>query len=316
MYWDLKDPSSSHLHHMFKQVMNLVSTSLSGPQSTIEDRLILASLVQERASQVVGILSESHWTSSCVITTAKFQSLCKGNDEAAAVMSYLSGCGRARYLSINKKDCIEGVKLSLVPAVVPATSSLDYDTLRLVWTLERLQHQLEVLNQRYENARKSALALVKSGSKQAAVGYLRHSKSISESRTKCVSFINRVDEVLGLIADAESTKKVNEAIQIGARAIKENGISMEEVQICLQELNEGASSQKQIDEALQLPPFSYLDMEDEEVEEEFKRLKEEIGEVKVHETVPKNASKAAQEETQELAQSLSKGLSKLTLEPA
>lgn len=87
-----------------------------------------------------------------------------------------------------------------------------------------------------------------------------------------------MEEVLSIIADAESTKKVkiifqavkssrfyvlvwcqsktfflcqvSEAIQIGTRAIKENKISIEEVQIHLQELDENIASQKQISEAL------------------------------------------------------------------
>lgn len=45
-------------------------------------------------------------------------------------------------------------------------------------------------------------------------------------------------------------KQVSEAIQIGARAIKENGIDVEEVERCLQELGDSIDSQKQVEEAL------------------------------------------------------------------
>lgn len=123
-----------------------------------------------------------------------------------------------------------------------------------------------------------ALASFKSGNKQAAFRQIRQSKLFSESRAKCTSLLERVEEVLSIIADAESTKKVkiifqavkssrfyvlvwcqsktfflcqvSEAIQIGTRAIKENKISIEEVQIHLQELDENIASQKQISEAL------------------------------------------------------------------
>lgn len=44
--------------------------------------------------------------------------------------------------------------------------------------------------------------------------------------------------------------QVSEAIQIGARAIKDNSISIEEVHAHLQELDESVASQKQVEEAL------------------------------------------------------------------
>ena len=37
----------------------------------------------------------------------KFQDICGGTREASAVLSYLSGCGKAQYLSISKKELIE-----------------------------------------------------------------------------------------------------------------------------------------------------------------------------------------------------------------
>lgn len=47
-----------------------------------------------------------------------------------------------------------------------------------------------------------------------------------------------------------SRLQVSEAIQIGARAIKENKISVEEVELCLQELDESIDSQKQLENVL------------------------------------------------------------------
>lgn len=37
----------------------------------------------------------------------KFQGICGGTIEASAVLSYLSGCGKAQYVSISKKELIE-----------------------------------------------------------------------------------------------------------------------------------------------------------------------------------------------------------------
>lgn len=57
--------------------------------------------------------------------------------------------------------------------------------------------------------------------------------------------------------------------------IKENKISIEEVQLCLEELDESIDSQKQVEKALE--PAPSLDMEDEDIEEEFRKLELEIG---------------------------------------
>lgn len=55
--------------------------------------------------------------------------------------------------------------------------------------------------------RKSALASLQSGNKKLALSYARELKLVTQSREKCSSLLNRVEEVLGVIADAESTKK-------------------------------------------------------------------------------------------------------------
>lgn len=41
-----------------------------------------------------------------------------------------------------------------------------------------------------------------------ALRYARELKLVTGSRDKCTMFLNRVEEVLSLIANAESTKKV------------------------------------------------------------------------------------------------------------
>lgn len=57
-------------------------------------------------------------------------------------------------------------------------------------------------------SRELALASLKSGSRNAALKHAREVKLASESREKCTSLLNRVEEVLRAIADAESSKKV------------------------------------------------------------------------------------------------------------
>lgn len=280
---DLMTSTSRRLYQVFKRVGHFIGMSKSShPQEILADHLILRPLLQERATEVIKLLSDSHWTSTCVITMAKFQSICEGSDEASIIQNYLSGCGKVRHLSIRKIDLIEGVKVSLVSTAVPNVSSLDYDSLYLIWTTEKLQQQLSVIDQRYEKARRSALGSLKSGNKPAAQRHIRLSKMISETRAKCTVLLNRVEEVLGVIENAESTKQVSEAIQIGARAIKENAISIEEVHVHLEELNESVASQKQVEDALESMPLQYTDIEDEDVEEEFKKLELELGDEIAH----------------------------------
>ena len=57
-------------------------------------------------------------------------------------------------------------------------------------------------------SRKTALAFLHSGNKKVALRHARELKLANESREKCATFLNRVEEVLSVIANAESTKKV------------------------------------------------------------------------------------------------------------
>ncbi|KAM7521363.1 hypothetical protein LguiA_011265 [Lonicera macranthoides] len=272
---DLVDPTSGRLSQVFKRVVYLVGLSRSSSSVDFtEDHLILSTLLKEKAFEVVKILSDNYWTSSCIITMKKFQELCGGSKEAYAVLSHLSASGKAKYLLINKKGSIEGVKISLTPGAVSDTMSLDYNVLHLTWTAEKLQQQLYVIDQRYERSRKLALASLRSGNKIIARRHASVLKLSSQSRGKCTALLNRVEEVLRVIDDTESSKEVSEAIQIGARAIKENKISLEEVQVCLQELDESIKSQKQIENVLAAGRGG---MDAEDIEDEFKKLELEVG---------------------------------------
>ncbi|KAE8703610.1 SNF7 family protein, putative isoform 2 [Hibiscus syriacus] len=208
--------------------------------------------------------------------------MCRGRKEAYAVLSYLSGCGKGRYFSTNKKDLIEGIKVSLSSAVVSGVSSLDFDTLHLIWTQEKLQQQLDVMDRRWEMSRQLALASLKSGNKKLALRHPREMKLGTENREKCNSLLNRVGE--------------------------ENKISVEEVQLCLEELDESIDSQKQVEKALALtvevsPP--YLDMDDEDIEEEFRKLELEFGSENLKDLNPETGVSDTAGSDQYLADALS-----------
>ncbi|KAI4301607.1 hypothetical protein L6164_034868 [Bauhinia variegata] len=310
---DLGDPTSSRVSQLFRKVRNLIIRSATTPEVISEDRLIITIMLKEKAAEVVKLLSESHWNSSCIITMKKFQDICGVPDEASAILRYMSGCGKAQYLSVHKKEFIEGVKISLSTAAVSSISNLDYDVLHLIWTTEKLQQQLDVIDRRYELSRKSALASLRSGNRKVALRYAREMKLATESREKCSSLLNRVEEVVGIISDAESTKKVSEAMQIGARAIKEHKINVEEVDLCLRDLQESIDLQKQVESSLEQTP-SYTDVEEEDIEEEFKKLELAVGkETQVPTLVSQTTTSTEGKETLEATEFINDALSNLKL---
>lgn len=314
---DLVDPTSGRLSQILRRVVHLVGLSRASTQVDImEDHLILLPVLKDKAAEVVKSISENHWTSSCIITMRKFQDICGGSKEASAILSYLSGCRKVQYLAINKGEFMEGVKVSLLPEAVSSITSLDCDVLHLMSTAEKLQQQLHVINQRWEMYRKLALASLQCGNKKVALKHARELKLSSESREKCTTLLNRVEEVLRVIADAESSKKVSEAIQIGARAMKDNRINVEEVQLCLEELEDAIDSQKQVDNVLE-STSSYTGIEDEDVEDEFKKLELEleVGSDSSQVCISKVGVKSVREEMedQKIAESISDALSNLSL---
>ncbi|KAG5514059.1 hypothetical protein RHGRI_035463 [Rhododendron griersonianum] len=332
---DLVDPSSARFSQIFRRVVQVMGLSRSLTLVDImEDHLILLPLLQVKAAEVVKTISENHWTSSCIITMRKFKDICGGSKEASTILSHLSGCRKVQYLVISKREFMEvlylcsdyrtlqstiaegtelrlGVKVSSTQEAVSSITSLDYDVLHLVSTVDKLQQQLDTINRRWETSRELALASLKSGSRNAALKHAREVKLASESREKCTSLLNRVEEVLRAIADAESSKKVTEAIQIGARAIKENRISVEEVQLRLQELEDSIDLQKQVDNALESTSL-FTGIDDADVEDEYKRLEMEVGS-HYSQVCSSAVGVKAKPEDQKTSEQLSDALSKLSL---
>lgn len=56
--------------------------------------------------------------------------------------------------------------------------------------------------------REKALTSLKSGNKVVALRHTRELKLASQSREKCTTLLNRVDEVIRALADADSSKQV------------------------------------------------------------------------------------------------------------
>ncbi|PIN20113.1 hypothetical protein CDL12_07210 [Handroanthus impetiginosus] len=269
-------PATAGLSHMFRRALNFFGASTGDTPVLAGDYYILAPLLEERALEVVKMLSENYWTTTCVITTRKFQDICQGSKEVLAILGYLSAHGKARLLTIERANPIEGVKVCLAPGAVSSASSMDYTVLHLTWTAEKLEHQLDVIRQRYQRSRNSALASLKAGNKTGALRHAKDLKLASQSRERYTALLDRVEEVLQVIADAESSKKVSEAIKSSTHAIRENQISVEEVELCLQEVAENIDSLKQFDNALE-STTAYVEIHDEDLEDDFNELQLEIG---------------------------------------
>ncbi|XP_078435970.1 SNF7 family protein isoform X4 [Wolffia australiana] len=174
------------------------------------------------------------------------------------------------------RELLQGVKVSLVGSSVPSHSTIDYEVLHLIWTMEKMQEQLDTIDRRWELSRKAALVASKSGNKSIALRHIRYTKVLSRDRERYTSLLDRVEEVLGIVNQAETTKKVSEAIQSGAQAIRKQQISIEQVHLCLQELDEIRASQNEVDETLGLASMECADMEDEWLEEDFNKLQSEV----------------------------------------
>ncbi|KAL5222040.1 hypothetical protein ABZP36_026753 [Zizania latifolia] len=307
---ELIDPTAGTLYQLVRRVSQMAVVS---KQTIVQDDIVVfKSLVEERAAEIVGPLRDSHWTSTCIVTISKFNTFFHGREDSHAALCYLTQCGKARYIMDRKQDSVEGVKFALMASQVSAISKLDYDTLHLIWTEEKLQQQLDVLDRRWEISRRRALVSFKSGDKQAAYRYVRQSKLFSESRKRCTPLLERVEEVISLIASAESTKKVNEAIKMSIQAMKEHNVSIEEVNGHLKEVDDLVATQRETDAALGSVTLQSTDCEG-NIEEEFMKLEAELQDEMPH-IQEDPVSHANEEIHDEDVESLSNNLSNIKLE--
>lgn len=90
-----------------------------------------------------------------------------------------------------------------------------------------------------------------------------------------MALLDQVEKVLQVIADTESSKKVLEAMQSSKHALLENQISLEEVELCLQEVDDNIDSLKRLDDALG-SKATYTEVDDEDIEGELSKLQLEI----------------------------------------
>ncbi|XVF33009.1 hypothetical protein REPUB_Repub17cG0131500 [Reevesia pubescens] len=86
---DVADPYTEGISQLFRKVKSLMISSKMTPEGILlQDRVVLTTLLKEKADKVVKCLSESHWTSYCIVTRKKFENMCGGQEEAYAVDGY------------------------------------------------------------------------------------------------------------------------------------------------------------------------------------------------------------------------------------
>ncbi|ONM31498.1 hypothetical protein Zm00014a_034585 [Zea mays] len=315
---ELIDPSSTNLHQLVRRVRLMTISSRKAVWQ--EDILVFKLLIEERAADIARQLSDSHWTSTCVVTISKFNSFFVDMDDAHIALCFLTQHGKARYLLGRKQDPIEACSLFSRALCYSAEARSQIPTFGcwMLFSVENYVTQslcknlLTCKELSFDSSRRRALASFKSGDKLAAYRYVRQSKLFSQSRSRCTQLLERIEEVISLIASAESNKKVYEAIQIGILAMKDNTVSIDEVNIHMKEIDELVAAQREVDAAL--VPLQSLDDEG-DIDEEFSKLEAELQDDVPHIHVQEPMAPSNEESPDEVVESLSHNMSRIRLEP-
>eukprot|EP00897_Mesotaenium_endlicherianum_P001539 jgi/Mesen1/1412/ME000130S00493 len=213
--------------------------------------------------------------SDMISTWSCFEALCGGNQEAALVLGYLTRKRDMSLIRVPGAQHIEGVKFAASPKKVAAITQLDGQILHLKHTAKALQQRRASLSQKVAESQKWVKASVKQGDKASALRQLRRARALSFSLDKCSDFQDRVEEVLALISEAEASQQVAAALRVGAHAIRGHGISVQQAEACVRELDEAVALHREEQMALATGLAPSAD-EESQLEEEFARLEAEI----------------------------------------
>ncbi|KAJ7523125.1 hypothetical protein O6H91_18G038700 [Diphasiastrum complanatum] len=223
----------------------------------------------------------------------RFVNLCGGEREAKALLSYLLSQRKAQPFVIQGKNQIQGLKVSLVQSPVENVSEIDYRMLQLLSTRETLDERLDFFDKRILHCKVSAAVAVKRGNKHIAWRHLRCMKILSRSRDNCANFSQKIEEVLAIISDAETTKKVFEALELGNRAIQDHQVTLEDVHRHLEQLEQSVLLQRDIEDAIGSASLPIVEIDDFEIQEEFSMLEAGLQEV----PTTKNENVSAEKDT-------------------
>ncbi|MCO5578807.1 hypothetical protein L7F22_032653 [Adiantum nelumboides] len=167
---------------------------------------------------------------------------------------------------------LQGLKISLNQDPVSDVSKLDSYMLHLYWTLEKLSAQMNVLEKAYSWSKLSAAKSLKHD-RVSAKKHIHSMHTLAASKQKCCDFQEKIREVLAFISQAESTKQVSQAMRMGANALKEHTVSLDDIEACLRDLDQAISAQNEAAEVLGSSPD---DVEVDDLEAEFVHLELEL----------------------------------------
>ncbi|KAI5058464.1 hypothetical protein GOP47_0026634 [Adiantum capillus-veneris] len=216
-------------------------------QVKIPGRLVVTALVHERIADVTKSISESCWTTSCVTTVDHLNNICGGEEEASIIKRELIRMKRGKLLVSDGSMPIKGFKISSNQDPVSDVSKLDSYMLHLYWTLEKLSVQMNVLEQAYSRSKDSAVKAIKYD-RSNAKRHIQSMHTVAASKQKCGDLQEKIREVLAFISQAEATKQVSEAMRMGANALKEHTIPLDDIEACLRDLDEAILDHNEIAE--------------------------------------------------------------------
>ncbi|KAL3691709.1 hypothetical protein R1sor_005360 [Riccia sorocarpa] len=300
------------------------SDQYSETEPHLEGRLVVRSALQERAALFIKSVRENHLSPVCIMTSARIKELCGGAENAELIIGYLLLQKKAVFVTLDGDDNVEGFKLSLNDKQVSAVSENDRHLLQLQWTLEMLQIRLNTVESKIAATKTELIRVAKAGDRRDALRRLRNMKLLQASRDQCAGFMDKIEQVLGVIADAETSKKVSDAIRVGTAAIKDNHVSIEDVHSCLDELDEAITVQRETEDALGAQ-ISGTEEDNTLFEEELAALEKELSveeeianlpEVPKTEVIHKPPVENAEPEDVEEDAELEKEFAKLALELA
>ncbi|GBG72807.1 hypothetical protein CBR_g12374 [Chara braunii] len=171
----------------------------------------------EDVLQNLQLIDGSTVPSDCIVTMEKFVKACGSYEEANLVLSYLILDRKAQRFTAQGRDSIEGLKFTVRAAKNGAVSENDRRILVLHHTASLLQHRYDNLGQRAEESRLAASAAAKVKDKVAALRHLRRYKSLASNRESCLRFLEKIEHVLGVISEAETSKQDVYSVRVKPR---------------------------------------------------------------------------------------------------
>eukprot|EP00850_Spirogloea_muscicola_P017749 SM000155S01678 [mRNA] locus=s155:326485:329463:- [translate_table: standard] len=240
----------------------------------ITGKYVVLPLIKERAEE---LLEEVHTAGTGhidhIVTLASLEEMAGGQEEALLLSRFLIMQRLA--VSLVAKDAaseIQGLKVAKQGSRATGSTALDLQVLQLKGTLEMLHKRHNKIAARSLELQKMAHRFVKGGQQQAARHALKLKRLLTESQEKCALFVQQLEAVLLSVSEVELTKQVLEALQAGSAAVKEIGMTLNQVQTSMSDWEDAYLRHSKTVEALG-GATQEVTSED---EDEYARIEEEV----------------------------------------